>query len=165
MPMSNADEADFREFFAATGPALRRTAYLIVRDWQLAEDLIQQAMAKVYSKWGRIRLEARRSYARQVAVNECLTYLRRNRPEVPVETVPDRAVPEATSSSIDLESLLAILPAQQRAILALRFIEDLSINATADVLGIAPGTVKSQTFRATAALRAHLQLTDTEDSS
>lgn len=82
-----------------------------------------------------------------------------------METVPDRAVPEATSSSIDLESLLAILPAQQRAILALRFIEDLSINATADVLGIAPGTVKSQTFRATAALRAHLQLTDTEDSS
>lgn len=64
MPMSNADEADFREFFAATGPALRRTGYLIVRDWQLAEDLIQQAMAKVYSKWGRIRLDARLSYAR-----------------------------------------------------------------------------------------------------
>ena len=162
--MNKHADADFRDFFAAAGPALRRTSYLIVRDWHLAEDLTQQALAKVYSRWGRIQPEARRAYARRVTVNECLSHLRRNRPEVPVEVVPDGSFP-VSEPLLDLEALLAVLPPQQRAILALRFIEDMSVNDTAETLAIAPGTVKSHTSRATATLRTHLRATPIEDRS
>lgn len=158
----NNDESDFRDFFAASGPALRRSAYLIVHDWQVAEDLTQQAMAKVYARWARIAPGARRAYARRVVVNESLSHQRRHRPELPVAEIPERAA-ESSDSTFDPEALLAVLPAQQRAILALRFFEDVSVKETARLLGVAEGTVKSQTARATTTLRAHLLVEPIED--
>ena len=157
-------EQEFTEFFSAHAAALRRTAYLVVRDWHLAEDLTQQALAKLYAAWSRTREETRTAYARKVVVNECLSHLRRRRPETPVDRVPDRAHHDVVTGP-DLGAALALLPPRQRAIVALRFLDDLSVAEVGELLGIADGTVKSQTARALGSLRTHLpQLVTTEES-
>ena len=70
-------EADFTELCLARRAALRRAAYLIVRDWHTAEDLVQQAMIKLYAAWPRVRSLSAEAFARKVVVNECLSHLRR----------------------------------------------------------------------------------------
>ena len=90
-------EREFTEFFAATAPALRRTAYVVVRDWHVAEDLTQQALAKLYVAWPRVREDTRMAYARRVVVNECLSHLRRHRPETPTETGEMKAMPSTAT--------------------------------------------------------------------
>ena len=150
-------EREFTEFFAASAPALRRTAYVVVRDWHIAEDLTQQAMAKLYVAWPRVRDDTRMAYARRVVVNECLSHLRRHRPETPTENLPDRAAPTPESGT-DLGATLASLPPRQRAIVALRFLDDLPVSEVGRLLGIADGTVKSQTNRALETLRHHHDL-------
>lgn len=157
-------EREFTEFFLARGQSLRRTAYLVVRDWHLAEDLTQQAMVKVYAAWHRVRPETRDAYARKAVVNDCLSHLRRRRPETVVESLPEGVAPEP-SSPLDVGQALGLLPAGQRAIVALRFLDDLSVADVAQALDIAEGTVKSQTARALETLRAHLpELVLTEES-
>jgi RNA polymerase sigma-70 factor (sigma-E family) len=157
-------EQEFTEFFSAHGSALRRTAYLVVHDWHLAEDLTQQGMAKLYAAWPRVRTGTRTAYARKVVVNECLSHLRRHRPETSTGEVPDRAVP-GPATTLDLGAALALLPARQRAIVALRFLDDLPVAEVGELLGIADGTVKSQTARALETLRAHLpELIATEET-
>ena len=148
-------EHDFSEFYLARGPALRRTAYLIVRDWHLAEDLTQQAFVRLYAAWPRIRAESLEAYARKVVVNGCLSHLRRHRPEHPTDTVPDSVQPHR-EPVLDVGHALGLLPVRQRAIVALRFLDDLSVLEVAEVLGVAEGTVKSQTSRALDTLRTHL---------
>ena len=148
-------EREFTEFFAARAPALRRTAYVVVRDWHVAEDLTQQALAKLYVAWPRVREDTRMAYARRVVVNECLSHLRRHRPETPTDTVPDRAVHDPAVRD-DLGRAIAVLPPRQRAIVALRFFEDLPVSEVGRLLGIADGTVKSQTSRALETLRRQL---------
>jgi RNA polymerase sigma-70 factor (sigma-E family) len=148
-------EQDFSEFYVARGPALRRTAYLIVRDWHQAEDLTQQAFVRLYAAWPRIRRESLDAYARKTVVNACLSHLRRNRPESPTDRLPDGAI-ATRESELDIGQALGLLPDRQRAIIALRFLDDLPVTAVAEALGIAEGTVKSQTSRALETLRAHL---------
>ena len=148
-------EDGFTEFFAASAPGLRRTAYLVVHDWHLAEDLTQQGLAKLYVAWTRTRPETRLAYARRIVVNECLTYLRRKRPETATDQVPERADHD-TDPVLDLGATLALLPPRQRAIVALRFLDDLPVAEVAALLDIADGTVKSQTARALDTLRRHL---------
>ena len=148
-------EREFTEFYAGTAAALRRTAYVVVRDWHIAEDLTQQAMAKLYVAWPRVRPETRLAYARRVVVNECLSHLRRRRPETPTDELPDRTV-VAQEPHPDLGTALSALPDRQRAIVALRFLDDLSVAEVGRVLGIADGTVKSQTARALETLRRRL---------
>ncbi|WP_109506031.1 SigE family RNA polymerase sigma factor [Nocardioides speluncae] len=158
-------EREFAEYFLARGPSLRRTAYLIVHDWHLAEDVIQLAFVKLYAAWPRIRTETLDAYARKVVVNECLSQLRRRRPETPTETLPERAAAEE-HRPLDLGQALDLLPDRQRAIIALRFLDDLSVAETSAALDIAEGTVKSHTSRALATLRAHLpELVLTEEPS
>jgi RNA polymerase sigma-70 factor (sigma-E family) len=148
-------EREFTDFYVGSAVALRRTAYVVVRDWGLAEDLVQQAMAKLYVAWPRVRTETRMAYARRTVVNECLSHTRRYRPETPSDTLPERAI-DPPDTSPDLTSALAVLPARQRAIVALRFLDDLPVSEVAALLGIADGTVKSQTSRALETLRRHL---------
>jgi RNA polymerase sigma-70 factor (sigma-E family) len=150
-----AREQEFTEFFAAHAAALRRTAYLVVRDWHLAEDLTQQGMAKLYVVWWRTRPDTRLAYARRVVVNECLSHLRRKRPETSTDVVPDRPQ-HPRDEHLDLGQTLELLPPRQRAIVALRFLDDLSVAEVADLLGVAQGTVKSQTARALDTLRRHV---------
>jgi RNA polymerase sigma-70 factor (sigma-E family) len=156
-------EREFTEFYTATAVALRRTAYLVVRDWHVAEDLTQQAFAKLYVAWPRVRADTRMAYARRTVVNECLSYLRRQRPETPTDHLPDSGV-EPHEPAPDLGPALAALPDRQRAIVALRFLDDLPVAEVGRVLGISDGTVKSQTSRALETLRRrlpHLNLQET----
>ena len=155
-------ERDFTDFYAGAAPGLRRTAYVIVRDWHVAEDLTQQAFAKLYVAWPRVRSETRLAYARRAVVNECLSHLRRHRPETPVAQPPEAAT-RPVDQSPDLGAALAALPDRQRAIVALRFYDDLPVAEVGRMLGISDGTVKSQTARALTTLRARLPHLDLEE--
>lgn len=153
MQRAERDSA-FSEFYAARVRTLRRVAYLVTRDWHAAEDVTQRAFVKIYRAWPRIQQDGLEAYARRAVVNEALTHVGRRR-ELVVDAVPDRPTPEA-SAPLDLGAALAALPAQQRAVIALRFVDDRSVAETAEALGIAEGTVKSHTAKAIATLRQHV---------
>lgn len=159
--MQRADrDQEFTEFYAARMRALRRVAFVVTRDWHSAEDVTQRAFVKVYRAWPRIRPDGLEAYVRRAVVNESLSWVSRRPRDVVVDTVPDRTTDEA-ESPLDLDAALATLPAQQRAVIALRFVDDRSVAETAAVLGLAEGTVKSHTSKALATLRQHVPaLTD-----
>ncbi|HZB50679.1 MAG TPA: SigE family RNA polymerase sigma factor [Mycobacteriales bacterium] len=155
MPTSGPD--GFAAYYAARYRALRRTAYLLCGDWHEAEDLTQAAFVRLYLAWGRVRADGAHAYARRVLLNEFLGGRRRRR-ERPVAVVPDRPG-EATGSPddrVDLSAALRAVPAQQRAVVVLRYWEGLYVEQTATLLRVAPGTVKSQASRGLAALREHV---------
>jgi len=143
-------EQDFRDLYVGRAPALRRTAFLLCGDWQLAEDLVQVTFEKVYASWSRLREPD--AVLRRTLVRCWVDETRRpHRRERSVADVPDRAVvpPERES----LAHALAAVPPRQRACLVLRFYDDLSVAETARLLGCTEGTVKSQTSRGLEALR------------
>jgi RNA polymerase sigma-70 factor (sigma-E family) len=154
-------EEEFREFVAARSSALLRTAYLLAGDWATAEDLLQTALTKTYLAWKRLgRIEAVEPYTRRVLVNTATSWWRRRwHGERPTEVLPEQPGPDRHEEALDRDLLwqhVRVLPARQRAVLVLRFYEDLSEAQTADLLEISPGTVKSQTARALATLRKRL---------
>jgi RNA polymerase sigma-70 factor (sigma-E family) len=149
-------DEQFSEFFAARAPALRRTAFLIVRDWHGAEDVTQLGFARLYVVWPRVRPETLEGYARKIVVNEALGWLRRRRRVHLTDVPPDGAVAAPEESPFDVGRALDLLPGQQRAIVALRFLDDLPVAEVARILDIAQGTVKSQTSRALATLRTRI---------
>jgi RNA polymerase sigma-70 factor (sigma-E family) len=150
---SEQHDGEFDEFVTTRGPRLRRTAYVVVRDWQLAEDVVQSALIKVYLAWPRLRRrDALDAYARRAVVNTAISQVRRPRRELVTDVVPETPV-EDRRPDHDLVQLLADLSPAQRAVIALRFLEDQSVAAVADLLGISEGTVKSHTFRGLQALR------------
>jgi len=144
-----------RRIFTAVAPKMRRTAFLIVRDWNTAEDMVQFTFVKLYVAWPRIREDGLEAYARRALMNVCFSHLRKHRRETVSDEIADPAVGPATSN-VDLSRALALLPPRQRAVVALRYLDDLSVAQVADALGMAPGTVKSQTSRALTGLRALL---------
>lgn len=144
-------DAEFTEFYDARVRQLRRIAFTIVRDWHAAEDVTQRACVSIYRAWPRIRPEGLEAYARRVLVNESLSHLRRSR-ELVVPAVPEAAV-DVPETLLDLDAAMAALPPQQRAVIALRFVDDRSVAETAAALGIAEGSVKSHTSKALATLR------------
>ncbi|WFE63831.1 SigE family RNA polymerase sigma factor [Micromonospora sp. WMMD714] len=154
-------EDEFRDFVAARSGALLRTAYLLTGDWATAEDLLQTALTKTYLAWRRLGgIEAVEPYARRVLVNTSTSWWRRRwHGERPTEILPERAGVDEIAQHLDRDLLwghLRALPARQRAVLVLRYYEDLSEAQTAALLEISPGTVKSQTSRALATLRRRL---------
>lgn len=154
--MQRADrDEEFTEFYAARVRSLRRVAYVVTRDWHAAEDVTQRAFVKVYRAWPRIRPDGLEAYVRRAVVNESLTWVSRRPRDLVVDTVPDRPAVEA-ETPLDLDAALATLPAQQRAVIALRFVDDRSVAETAAALGLAEGTVKSHTSKALASLRRHV---------
>ena len=150
------EDAEFREFFYSRGPVLLRAAYVIVGDWQLAEDITQQALTRVHAAWRRNRPESLEAYARRAVINEAVSSARRRRREWPTPQIPDDSIPEHVDAGLDVDRALELLAPQQRAIVALRFLEDMSVAQVAVTLGVAEGTVKSQTSRALAILRVNL---------
>jgi RNA polymerase sigma-70 factor (sigma-E family) len=150
---------EFTEFAAAASPRLRRAAFLLCGDWHTAEDLAQTALAKVFVSWRRIaRQDAAHAYATRTMVNTYLADKRRKRPaEILTGRLPERQVesspPEARVVVLDA---LATLPAKARAVVVLRYWEDLSVEQVADMLGCSQGNVKSQSSRALDKLRAVL---------
>ncbi|WBB77631.1 SigE family RNA polymerase sigma factor [Micromonospora sp. WMMD882] len=154
-------EDEFREFVAARSGALLRTAYLLAGDWATAEDLLQTALTKTYLAWKRHGgIDAVEPYARRVLVNTSTSWWRRRwHGERPTEVLPERAADDEIEQQLDRDVLwrhLRALPARQRAVLVLRYYEDLSEAQTAALLDISPGTVKSQTSRALNTLRRRL---------
>ena len=154
-------DAEFRQFVSARSAALLRTAYLLVGDWAHAEDVLQTALTKTYLAWRRLgEIEAVEAYARRVLVTTATSWWRRRwHGERPTAVMPDRPTPDVIEAHIERQVLwryVHALPARQRAVLVLRFYEDLTEVETARVLGVAVGTVKSQCARALATLRARL---------
>jgi len=152
---------EFRSFVGLRGPALRRFAYLLCGNWHDAEDLTQTALTKLYLAWPRVRPETAEAYARRVLVRCFLDARRRPwRREAPVDELPDRPAPhrpvEEADSRLAAAGLLRGLSPGQRAVLVLRFWEDLSVARTAELLGCTEGTVKSQTSKGLAVLRRAL---------
>ncbi len=148
----------FDEFVRARGPALLRVAYLLTGDRHLAEDLVQSALVRTSLAWGRLEREQNAdAYTRRILYNQQVSWWRRRKvDEVSCETPPDspgRDPFAAVDLRVSLRVALQALPARQRAVVVCRYFEDLTEEATAEVLGIAIGTVKSQTHRALAALR------------
>lgn len=150
-------DAEFIDFASARAAALRRTAFLLCGDWHQAEDIVQVALAKLYVAWRKVsRREAVDAYARQIVVRVFLDERRRGwAREHPTDQLPDRASAAAdqTEERIVLLTALAQVPRQQRAVLVLRFWEDMSVADTAEALRCSEGNVKSQTSRGLDTLR------------
>ena len=157
---------DFDSFVAARSAALLRTAYLLTRDHAQAEDLLQTALTKAWFSWGRISGEPE-AYVRKILVNTFASWWRRKwNGELATEELPERGVADtadASGSSHDLWQALGRLPRRQRAVVVLRYFEDLTETETADVLGCSVGNVKSQCSRALSKLRIDPALVTEEE--
>ena len=161
-----ADDAGFREWMLVRASALRRKAFLLCGDWSAADDLVQDVLVAMYPRWSRIvRGGHVDAYANRVLVGKHVDARRRPwRRERPVDGIPDsvdstseRAIAAVDEGDGPLMAALAALPAGQRAVLVLRFTDDLSIEEIAQVMGIPAGTVKSRLSRGTETLRTHLE--------
>jgi RNA polymerase sigma-70 factor (sigma-E family) len=151
-------DAEFSSYLAARQPGLLRTAYLLTGDRHQAEDLVQTAFAKLYLAWDRVQdRESVDGYVRRILVNEHNSLWRRawKRREVTTGHVPDAPTHDTYDDGrgAALWDLVQTLPKKARAVVVLRYYEELSEAETADALGISVGTVKSQSSRALAALR------------
>lgn len=141
---------------------VRRTAYLLCGDWHRADDLTQTAFVKLHGAWSRVRdAAALDGYVRTILLRATIDDSRRPwHREKTVEAVPDITAPSDIASMVAdrelVRSALAAVPPRQRAALILRYFDGLDIAATAEALGCSEGTVKSQTARGLAALRAVL---------
>ncbi|MEJ3742984.1 SigE family RNA polymerase sigma factor [Actinomycetes bacterium KLBMP 9797] len=149
----------FPDFMATNGSALSRFAYLLVGNHADAEDLLQSALTKTAVHWRRVaRYDNPAAYVRQAMVNEIYGRWRRRRllRMVSVTKVPERSSADAADASVDrlvVWRALDRLTPRQRAVLVLRFHEDLSVEETAALLRCSTGTVKSQTHAALSRLR------------
>jgi RNA polymerase sigma-70 factor (sigma-E family) len=152
-------DADFSEFFHAARPRLFRTALAIAGDHGLAEDALQSALIKAYSSWHRVRAaDSPEAYVRRMVVNEVLGWRRhgwwhRERPRERVETGACASPEGRVVQRLTLWEAVQGLPVRQRAVVVLRYYEDLTEVQIAEVLGCSRGTVKSQASDALATLR------------
>jgi RNA polymerase sigma-70 factor (sigma-E family) len=150
-------EESFRAYMAARLPALKRTAWLLVGDVHLAEDLVQTALSKAAMRWERIVARGDpEPYVRRILYNEHVSWWRRRR----LTEVLDGTVAERPTQAVDVPTrvtmwqALARLTPKQRAVLVLRYYEDLSESQVAQLLNVTVGTVRSQTRNALDRLRA-----------
>jgi RNA polymerase sigma-70 factor (sigma-E family) len=157
----------FEEYVAARGAALVRFARLLTGDPHRAEDLVQEALARAYLRWDSIvRTEQPDAYLRRMVINGSHSWWRRrsNR-ETPTAEIADRLAP----GSLDVEAAerdamwqqIARLSERQRAVLVLRYYEDLDDATIADILGCSPVTVRSHALKALNVLRAHVGVAST----
>ena len=159
--MKASREAEYTEYVQGRLTWLRRTAYLLCQDWPEADDLVQTAITRLYANWGRARdASSLDAYTRAILVRVFLSERRSawsrrvtvggGYPEEPAKSPDHDAV-------MDVRAALSTLPPRQRATIVLRFYCDLPIEDTAQALGVTTGTVKSQTAKGLAALRASLE--------
>lgn len=161
--------ASFEEFVAARGPALWRSAWLLTHDRGKAEDLVQTALAKTYTRFDRLNEHGGyEAYLRRTIYTTFVAWWRRRwNAEVP-GLVDDAAVtPHGVGPEVsrDLAVALSGLPRMQRAVVVLRYYEDLNEAATADTLGISVGAVKTHAHRGLAALRTSPALIQDEEAT
>jgi RNA polymerase sigma-70 factor (sigma-E family) len=152
------DDGEFVEFVERSGSRLCETAFWLCRDWTLAQDLTQTTFIKVYLSWRRIRHDDPYRYSKKVLLRTYLDHRRlKSSAEVRTGAVPDRpAAADATELRLTLLDALGQLSPRDRAIIVLRYWEDHSIQTVAELLGLSPGVVKTQSMRALARLRVLL---------
>ncbi|WP_193609495.1 SigE family RNA polymerase sigma factor [Nocardioides lijunqiniae] len=151
-------DAEFTAYLEARQARLLRTAYLLTGDRHQAEDVLQTSLAKLYLAWDKVRdRDSVDAYVRRIMVNENNSLWRRGwkRREHATEVVPDREVSDTYDEGLSaaLWEVVQTLPRKARAVVVLRYYEQLTEAETADILGISVGTVKSQCSRAIATLR------------
>jgi RNA polymerase sigma-70 factor (sigma-E family) len=151
-------DLDFASYVTARRPALLRWAWSVAGDPHTAEDLVQASLVRVLARWDTLRDPAAAdAYVRRTITHQFISWHRQpwRRDEVSTAALPERTTATAPAPEADgqLWSLVQELPAQQRAAVALRYYEELSVAETATVLGCSTGTVKSNTSRGLAALR------------
>ena len=156
-----SDVSAYAEFVAARSASMFRTAYLVIGDYQLAEDLLQESLVKVYVAWPRLREVAKAEmYTRRVIVTTAISWRRRRSfGERPTGELPETAVPDPTERVTGRDELwneLHLLPPRQRAAVVLRFCEDMSEAQTAELMDCSVGTVKRQVSIALGKMRDHL---------
>lgn len=160
--MDESGEREFAAYFGARRDAVRRTAYLLCGDWHRADDHAQSAFVALHRNWRKIRDHgALDAWVRRTLVRAMVDESRRPwRRERATEVLPDgpRAgdAGDAVATRQALVGALRSVPPRQRAVLVLRYFDDLDVVATAAALGCSEGTVKSQTAHGLAALRAAL---------
>jgi RNA polymerase sigma-70 factor (sigma-E family) len=168
------DTTAFAEFVENRSHALMRTAYLMVGDHQLAQDLLQEALIKTFVAWPRLRdLEKVDAYVRKTIVTTAISWRRRRSfHERPASFLPDASSPDQMDSLATHRVLITHLrglPPRQRAAIVLRYYEDLTIAQTADIMGCSAGAVKSHVSLGLGKLRErmgaelHLVLTVDEE--
>ena len=148
MEAAAGDEAEFVAFVQARQHRLLRSAYLICGDRHLAEDLLQGALVKLALHWTQVRTGDPEAFLRTVIYRDAVSWWRRRRRERLTSEPPERVAAdpgEGASMRLVFEAALQRLTARQRAVLVLRFFDDLTEARTAAVLGVSVGTVKSQT--------------------
>lgn len=156
-------DAEFGEFLDSRAMVMRRTAYLLCGgDWHRAEDLVQTTLTKIYVAWPRIRRDGSvDAYSRKIMVRAAIDESRKayRRRESVVDELPETSSvpPVGVEDAVDVRRALAQLPAGQRAVVVLRYWEDLSVTETAHALGKSEGTIKSQAAKGLAALRRLLE--------
>ena len=153
-----AADREFTAFAESAAPRLRRTAFLMCRDWHFAQDLTQITLAKMYVSWRRIwRTANLEAYSRRVLMNAVFDLRkRRSGTEVVLADLPDRpGQPDgsATDLHVTLMQALATLPVRDQAIVVLRHWEDHSVDTVAEILGVSSSVVKMQSMRALGRLR------------
>lgn len=151
-------DEEFTAFVAAATPRLRRTAYLMCRDWHLAQDLTQLTLARMYASWARIwRTADLEAYSRRVLMNAVFDQRkRRSSAEVVSADLPDRSGHPAEPTAelhVALMRALSTLPVRDQAIVVLRHWEDHSVETVATILDVSVSVVKMQSMRALAQLR------------
>jgi RNA polymerase sigma-70 factor (sigma-E family) len=161
----------FEEFVTFRSARLLRAAYQLTHDWAQAEDLMQTALAKAWRAWSRLSGEADpEPYVRKIMFNTYASWWRRRwTNEAPTADLPEHAeVPGADVAVGDRDEVwraIGRLPKRQRAVIVLRYFEDMTEAQAAEVLGCSVGTVKSQASRALATLRLDSSLRTTEGAS
>ncbi|MGK5531310.1 SigE family RNA polymerase sigma factor [Streptomyces sp. URMC 129] len=158
--MRKRDLEAFHEFATRRGSALYRSACLLTSgDTHLAEDLVQETLGRMYTVWGKKRcIDNPAAYAQTVLVRVYLAHRRRRSSgECPAVRLPEQLVePGDSPLRITLLQALAELPRLDRAVLVLRFWEDLSIEQTAEILRTSSSAVRTRSSRALGKLRAQL---------
>ncbi|MCR1785511.1 sigma-70 family RNA polymerase sigma factor [Nocardioides carbamazepini] len=150
--------SDFEEFVATYADTMKALAHTIVGNPQIAEDVTQSALLKMMRHWSDI--DHPRAYARRVVISECTDRHRRSQRERPDGGASAERVDERAAQDLDnvllhdtLWRQVQELPVRQRAVLALRYFEDLADEDIADILGVRAVTVRATASRALAALR------------
>ena len=166
---AEASDASFVRWAQAASPRLRRKAFLLCGDWHGADDLLQESMIAMFLAWPRVCLDRNvDGYAARVVMNK---FFDSRRPcwskEQPSDALPDRPDDRAKrpfdvvdAYDARVATALQSLPSDHRAVVVLRFEDDLSVPEIAALLNVPEGTVKSRLSRASASLRGRLQLAD-----
>ena len=156
-----ADRSGFTEYAEARRALMHRTAFVLTGDHHHAEDLVQQVLTKLYVTWPRVeRMDSVDGYVRRMLVNANVDRIRRRREHTDLDEVDVAVTGPDSDASLDLQQALASLAQGQRRVVVLRHLWGLSVEETAETLGVSPGTVKSQTSDALHRLHDLLTTTD-----